>query len=534
MYNEFKIIQQEGDESLVRGGYAGNPTLSSVQEIILLYLKELSFYITRLKDFGITNNDIKNKIINSFFSIVTGTEYTQEEFHNDIVVLYEYIMQSKALYEKSCLEKEINVETSKSYFKYSKNFSLTEAIRKGEKYFLKKTHSFTPRQKDLYDIILFLIKSMSLKLVEFQRMGQEDDGAYYTILDLLNTVIPEDFPEERVKEKINQTIEVYYELGKKVYLKQDELFGKSTMTEVSFSSEPGKAIMVSGADFKKLENVLKASENYPIKVYTHGAEMLMAHTHEKFRNHPNLKAHFGSNIDSSLLEFSTFPGAILMTKGSLQRIEYLYRGRLFTLDPLAPNGVVKIKDDNYEPLIKSALEAEGFSKGEIKPSRKVGFNENEIYQQLDKIIGKVKNKQVKSVYIIGLINIPNPAYKNYFEQFFLNFPKDSYAISLCYPINNENTFHLDSFCEYFLSYKILSYLKQAEDFDEKKLNIFLTRCDKHTISNLLYLKHIGVENVYMCKCPHNLINPALMKTLQEVFDIKEMSEARKDLRDTLS
>jgi hydroxylamine reductase (hybrid-cluster protein) len=38
----------------------------------------------------------------------------------------------------------------------------------------------------------------------------------------------------------------------------------------------------------------------------------------------------------------------------------------------------------------------------------------------------------------------------------------------------------------------------------------------------------------MCKCPPTLINPALVKTLQETFGIKEITEPTQDLEATLA
>lgn len=535
--NQPKIGQHETyecDECFHKGVCSVNPNLSSIFEVILLYLKELSFYLLKLRDFGIANEKVKETIIYALFNIITNAEYNQEQFHNLISTLYDYIYQSKFLYEKACLERNIEIESHKSYFKYSKNFDLTDAIRKGEKYFLKKSTSLTQRQKDLYDIAIFLVKSLSLKIIDLQRLGKEDENAYYTILSLLNIVNPgEEFSEEKTKQQIEKTIEIYHKLVENVFLTQAELYGEMTPVDVSFSTTPGKAILISGSDLKKLELVLKAVEKTEINVYTHGLEMLMAHSFPKLRSHPNLKGHFGFGLESSLIDFASFPGAILMTKATLQRVEYLYRGRLFTLDPIAPSGVVAIKDLDFAPLVKSALDAKGFTHTSHKPPMKVGFSEKEINQRINDIMSKVINKEIRHLYIIGLLNSPNLSYKEYFEKFFDLMPKDCYALAMCCPITRTNVFHLDSFYDYSMLHKILKEIARLKPINEIDMSIFLTKCDKHTISNLLYLKHLGIKNVYMCKCPPTLISPTLVKTLQEMFEIKELTDPKKNLDETL-
>lgn len=532
--NEFTTIQSDMDECITKGICSVNPTLSSLNEIILLYLKELSFYLIRLKDFGVTNEQIKETVMYCLFNVITGAEYNQEQFHEVIVKLYDYIYQSKFLYEKLSVEKNLDIEVSKTYFKYSKKFDLTEAIRKGEKYFIKKSQSFTSKQKDLYEILIFLIKSMGIKLYELDKLGKGHDEAYYDVLALLDAITPVDFSEEKIKQKLEKTLEVYYDLAREVFHTQLELYGDMIPADVSFSPSVGKAILVSGSDFKKLEQVLKATEGTEINVYTHGLEMLMAHSFPKLQSHPNLKGHFGLGMDSSLIDFASFPGAILMTKATLQKIEYLYRGRLYTPDPIAPQGVVRIKDDNYEPLIKSALSAKGFSHPFEKPTMKVGFDEKELVKFVNDIIDKMISGEIKHLYIVGLLNIPNMAYFQYFQKFFDLMPDDAYAISLCCPISRKNVFHLDAFYDYTFWYKILKEIRTRMDVRQANITVFLTRCDKHTISNLLYLKQVGIKNVYMCKCPTNLLSPSLIKTLQDTFGIKEISDPKTDLDVTLN
>lgn len=532
MFNELPINKTEGDEYMTKGLCSISPTLSSLHEVVLIHLKELSFYLLKLKDFGVTNEEAKHLILDALMGILIDAEYNQDDFSKIILELDKDIEQSKFIYKKFCEEKSLDAESLKLYFKHSKDFNLTEAIKKGEKYFLKKTSTLTSKQKDLYEIMLFLIKSMCLKIIEYKRLGKENDEYYYSALSMLNVMNISDFTEENAIEEIKNFIKIYYDAVVDVYYAQQEIYGEVEQVDVSFSTTPGKAILVSGSDYKKLELVLKAAEGKGIDVYTHGLDLLMAHTHPKLREHPNLKGHFGSGLDSALIDFSEFPGAILMTKATLIRTEYLYRGRLYTLDPIAPSGVMKIKNLDFEPLIKSATDAKGFEQGQKKPSITVGYSEKEIKEKVEEIADKILNKKIKNLYIVGLFNYSNVCLK-YFENFFKLLPKDGFAISLSCTQNRENVYYLDSFYDYSFLYKVIKHLKAKIPLNEINLSIFVTRCDKHIIANLIYLKEIGIKNIFMCKCPPTLVNPALMSTLLETFDIKEASDPRRDLEETL-
>lgn len=532
MYNEFQIMAEETDECLTRGICSVNPTLSSLHEIILVYLKGVSFYLLKLKDLGITNEEIKDTIISALFTIITNAEYNQDQFQTIISKLYDSILQFKSLYEKTCQEKNVDIQTLKSYFKYSKSFELSNAIRKGEKYFLKKSKTFTSTQKDLYDIMLFLAKGITINLIELKRQGKTHDEAYYTVLHLLSNETSKDFLEENVKQQIKKVIDVYASVVRELFYAKIQAYGELMQSEVSFTTYEGKAILVSTSDFKQLELVLKAVENTDIGVYTHGIEILLAHAFPKLRSHPNLKGHYGVGLESALIDFSTFPGAILMSKGVLQRVEYLYRGRLFTLDPIAPMGIVQIKDNNFQPLIKAALEAKGFINTQEKPPMKIGFNEKEVDKKVSFIVEKILKQGIKNLYIVGLLNFPY-SNKEYFQRFFDLLPKDCFAISFFHPIEQENAIYLDSYYNYVLFHTLLNKIKRELPLDKINVSAFLTKCDKYSIINLLYLKYTGIKHLYMCKCPPTLVSPSIIKTLQETFNIKELSDPRKDLEETL-
>lgn len=527
-------ITQEDNECFAKGICNVNPTLSSIHEIILIYLSELSFYLTKLKEFGIENKSIKETFSFAFFNIVTNIEYNQEQFHSLISKLYNFIFQSKAIYEKYCIENNLEIKTKKSYFKYSKDFTIADAIRKGEKYFIKKSQGLSHKQKNLFDIMLFLSKSLVIKMVELERLGKDNYDAYYAALSMLSKMNVTEFSEDEIKNEIDNFIIIYYETIRKVYYSQVELYGKNEIVDVPFTPVLGKAILVSGSDLKKLELVLKATEGTEIGVYTHGLEMLMAHSFPKLGKHPNLKGHFGSSMESSLVDFASFPGPILMTRATLQRVEYFYRGRLFTLDDIAPFGVIKIKDFNFEPLIKSAMSAKGFTHPQHKPSIKVGYDDAKISALVDDVLKKIDSKKIKHIFVLGLLTNPNPSYNNYFEKFFDMIPDDAYIFSLSYKLKKQNVFCPEAFCDYTLFYIILKKMQEKMEIKDLDISVFLSRCDKHTISNLLYLKHIGIKNLYMCKCPASLINPNIIETLQEIFQIKEFSEPASDINEILS
>lgn len=532
-YNYYKNAPYNYDEFISKGICSVSPTLSSLQEVILIYLRELAYYLLKLKDLGATNQVIKDNIIEAISGIITNVDYNQEQFQQLMFTLGKDLVQAKTLYSDMCQKNKITAKYLDDSFKQPKVFDITEIIRKGGKHYIQKHAEYSWEQKNLLDIMLFLIKNLCIRIIQIKSYNKSDESAYNAILTLLNVMNFDDYSEHEIKETIESCTADYYGIVKSVTLAQEEAHGDRQSVYISFAPRNGKAILVSGIDMTQLEAILEATKGRGVDVYTHGITMLMAHTLSKFKTYPHLVGHFGKGFDNSLFDFAAFPGAILMTRYLFQRVEYLYRGRLFTTDSFAPSGIIKIKDNNFEPLIQSALEAKGFTKKQQELILRVGFKQQEMEERVKDMIDKMNKNEVKHFYIIGLLNYSND-YKDYFDKFLSIMPKDCYALSLAYDKNEENILHVDSFYDYLFIYKILEKFNEVKPLSELKVSIFITKCDQYTIANIINFVNMGLKSIYLCKCVPTLINPAMVQTMRKIFCIKEFTTPEEDLKATLS
>ena len=163
-YNYYQYDDYNFDSCTAKGVCAPDPTISSLQEVIIMYLKQLAFYTLKLKKRGVTNKIIKDNIINTLSGLVSNTDYSQEQFKSIIMTIYENLRQSKILYERICKDNNINAEKLESQLKVDKQLNLTEAIKQGEKEFIRKNKLLTPKQRHLYEIMFVLIKNVCINL----------------------------------------------------------------------------------------------------------------------------------------------------------------------------------------------------------------------------------------------------------------------------------------------------------------------------------------------------------------------------------
>lgn len=532
-YDYYKSTPCEYDEFICKGICSISPSMSSLQETILIYLKEMAYYLLKLKDFGATNSIIKENIIEAISGIITHVDYNHEKFQRLIIILAQDLSQTKALYACLCEKNNSKLDFLKTHFKHGKDLDVAEIIKRGERYYIKRNTYYTVEQKNLFDVIFVLIKNICVKIIQIKSYKKDYENAYNSILILLNAMNFENMKISEVKSIIETCTSEYYNIVKELSEAQEEAYGKRESVYISFAPRNGKAILVSGIDMTQLEAVLEATKNRGIDVYTHGITMLMAHTFSKFRDYPNLAGHFGKCSDTSLFDFAAFPGAILMTRYLFQRVEYLYKGRIFTTDSFAPSGIVKIHDNDFEPLIQAALKSKGFTKAQQKVILRVGFRQKEIEEKVKELSTKMDKNEIKHLYIIGLFHHENE-HQEYFDKFLSLMPKDCYAISLSHEKNEENILHIDSFYDYLFIYKILEKFNEIKPLEQLKITIFITKCDQYTITNIINFINMGVKSIYLCKCLPTLVNPAMFETMRKTFGVKGFSTPEQDLKETLS
>ena len=352
-------------------------------------------------------------------------------------------------------------------------------------------------------------------------MGIKDEKSFSTVLEILNSLDISPGSEQKLQKLIIKAAETNINITKHLKQIQEEKYGTQGEAAVSYSTTPGKAVLVVGSDIRELETILNALKNSVIDVYTHD-EMMIAHTFPKFREYKRLKGQFGQGLENCLIDFATFPGPIILTKHSLHNIDNLYRGRLFTTDNTLPKGVIRIKDNNYEDVIQSALSAKGFKRGKQCESTVVGYD-------FEKTITQIKNKLAngyKKVLFIGLEKY-SLEQDSYFEKLIKHSSNETLIISFSYNYKKENLIHVNACFDSLGLIKIFDEIHKSEF----PITVFMPKCNRNTISEMIYLSNFKNTAVYVGKCTPILLNPSLIQTLQDIFSIKEIKTAKEDLKE---
>lgn len=514
----------EYNDCVAMGACSISPNISSMQEVMMILLRQIAYYLIKLRDFDIVKPSIILDVITQIASGDAVKDLSEVQVLNAFSKEYNNLISARKEYLQLCKKNNKLCVDLKHLIKLSPKTSLSAILKMGDKEFLQKFKKMSEGQKYLSEILTTSIKSVCINVVILYDYGIFCEDAINVILDALNlfnkTKINSDVIKNMIKCLASEDINILKLINKV----QKENFGQIEKTEVSHSTSKNKAIMVSGSNLNDLKNVLLAANTQNIDVYTNG-NLLIAHSFPYFKQFKNLKGHFGTGVNSTILDFATFPGAILLTKNEAQNIEYLYRGRLFTTDKIAPKGVVKIENNDFTPLINSAQQAKGFAKGQNRQPEIVGYNENE----LDKIIDKIRSTKPEKLYIIGLSSLSFEQ-KNYFKKFYSIIDKSDVVITFSYNPQLENVYAFNLGNDYSLLYEVLHKLFSKISLLSDNVVFFLTKCDTNSLTNIINLKSNGAKNIFLSDCPPTVFNPAVLRSFVKLFDIKNMTNPKEDLK----
>jgi hydroxylamine reductase len=520
------------NECTTRGACSISPAIAALEELSIVFLKQLAFYLLKLEKLGASNSQIKFEIITILATLVSVNEFSENQLFKAVMNEYYMLSNTKSIYFKTCKEQNISPKKLKEISDFSQNTTISQAITLGEKLFLKRINANDLKIENLLTILLILTQSISLNLLKLADFSIYKNEIFHEILKSLDITNHRKPTLQKITTQINKLAQFDSKLQIEICDTLLKTFGKISKISLSHSTQKGKAILVSGNSFLDLYRILEETKDKNIDIYTH-SNLLITHALEKFAKFKHLKGHYGDTTENCILDFATFPGSILLTKNSKNNTEYFYRGRLFSSDYITPNGVIKIENNDYSQLIEAAKNAKGFAKGKAKPDTILGFNEKEIFNKIKEVSKNLEKGQIKHLYIIG-INSNLETGKIYLNELFSKLKKDEFIISFYNFPEKENVLSINIGNYTPLGTNIIKNIFEKISPELNNITFFFTTCDVMTLSGIIRLKSLGVKHIYMNKCPSTLINPSVYKTFTEHYKIKTLSNSTKDLKEIRS
>lgn len=516
MNNEFNSGYQY-DRCVSRGICSINPTTASLQEVIILYLKCVVFYGLKLD----VDRRIVNLVLNTISILNSNYEISVKNFEMVCSTFQKELPRIIEKYEKQCSKKGEECEKQDCSSLLDKNMDINDYIRLGEKEFNKRVQEYSSEILNLNRLLFMLAKNVSINILTYESYGFKIEEEFSYVLKILNVLNSPENKNSELKELVIETAKKDCDLMAKIRAAQENLYGKQQEYDVSFSTTKGKAILVVGSNIRELEQILEEVKNTEIDIYTHD-NMMLAHTFPKFKEYKNLKGQFGQGMESCLLDFSTFPGPIILTRNSLYNVENLYRGRLFTTDFAYSKGVIPIKNNDFSELIKTAENSRGFKTGKKCTSEKIGFS---YYEALEKIDKKLSENNFEQIIIVGSRGYSKDE-EEYFKILIKHVPNNILVISLSCCEEKQNIVCFNAEYDAFAMLKISKYVIEKAS---NRVSIFFPQIDKNTLSVLLILSLLDINKIFVGTWNQTILKPNILEELKTNFGILSISTPKRDL-----
>ncbi|MDQ7033201.1 MAG: hydroxylamine reductase [Desulfonauticus sp.] len=514
------------------------PEVAALQDLLIYTLKGLSQVALAAREKGINKPEVNVFIAEATFSTLTNVNFDAREIARLVQQCIELRDKLKAEVESTGgnlpISEAINFQLANS---------LDEMVKQGEEHGILAEKDPDPDIHSLKQTLIYGIKGIAAYADHAQILGQEDDQVYVFLQKGLAATLRSDL-------SLEEWIELVMEAGK-VNLRTMELldkantstYGHPVPTKVPLGAKKGKAILVSGHDLRDLELILKQTQGKGIYVYTHG-EMLPCHGYPELKKYEHFYGHYGTAWQNQQKEFAQFPGAIVMTTNCIQKPLDNYKQNIFTTGLVAWPDIPHIgKDKDFSPVIKRALELDGFPEDTDKGSVTVGFACNAVLSVANKVIEGVKQGKIRHFFLIGGCDGAKPA-RNYYSEIVEKIPQDCIILTLgCgkFKFFNKQLGDIDGIprlldlgqCnDAYSAIQIALALAKAFncDVNDLPLSLIISWYEQKAVAILLTLLSLGIKNVRLGPTLPAFISPKVLDYLVKNYDLKPISTPEEDLK----
>lgn len=400
----------------------------------------------------------------------------------------------------------------------------------------------------LQDIIVFALKGISAYATHARQLGFTDPYVdRITHEALYMTLTNSNFNQE-------EHIEMAMKVGKAAIRVMELLdqahtarLGVPEPVKVPQNKVEGKAIIVTGHNLLALEKLLQQSLGKGVNIYTH-SEMLPAHGYPELKKYPHLKGNIGKSWFDQRRLFEKFPGAILATTNCVMPIKGTYADRFFSYDVAGLEGVQKIENDDFTPLIEKALSLPDANM-ESDETLFTGFHHETVLGLAPEIIDAVKRGKIKRFFVIAGCDAPGPG-GEYYRELATSLPNDTAILTTsCGKFrfndvdygtvagtNIPRYIDLGQCNNSISTVKIASALAEAFECDVNELpvSIVLSWFEQKAVAILLGLFSLGIKDIRIGPKPPEFITPGVLKILQDAFNLKLIGNAKEDMKEMLA
>ncbi len=536
----FQCEQTAKGEGCDKIGVCGKqPEVAELQDVLVYAMKGLAQVANEGNKVGVRDPQIDHFACEAMFSTLTNVDFDPDRF-------LPLINQCVAFREQ--LKQKVDAAGGWSDFTsgpatFTPASTIDELVRQGES--VGPEAEKDKVQQDIFSLketLTYGIKGICAYADHAAVLGKTDKKIFDFVYEGLAATLDESLGVDDLLGLVLKCGEINLRTMELLDEANTGSYGNPTPTAVPLGAKQGKAILVSGHDLKDLDQILKQTEGKGINVYTHG-EMLPCHGYPELKKYPHFFGHFGTAWQNQKKEFAAFPGAIVMTTNCIQKPQQSYQDNIFTTGLVGWPGVTHIADKDFTPAIDKALAMPGFESDTDKGEVMVGFGHNAVLGVADKVVGGVKNKDIRHFFLVAGCDGAKPG-RNYYTEFVEKVPEDCIVMTLaCGKFRFfdkklgdiggiPRLLDIGQCNDAYSAIKIASALAGAFEcgVNDLPLSMVLSWYEQKAVAILLTLLYLGITDIRLGPSLPAFVSPNVLNVLVDKFDIKPISTPDEDLK----
>lgn len=514
----------------ISGVCGKTPEVSNLQDDLLLILKEISEFSTKLDKNDYDKRKVGKFVTDSLFMTITNANFDANRFTKRISEANSIKEGLKAIYT-------------------SKGGDLRKIIT--EQTIVKAGVLSTENEdvRSLRELTIYGLKGMAAYAEHAYNLGFEDEQIY----DFMQTALVKTLDDSLNLDELTSLVLQTGEFGVKAMSMLDKAnttsYGNPEITKVNLGVGKNPGILISGHDLKDMEELLRQTENSGVDVYTH-SEMLPANYYPAFKKYKHFVGNYGGAWWSQVEDFKTFNGPILFTTNCIvpPRSNSGYSHRVYTTGASGFPGFNHIEDrvggleKDFTQIIEHAKRCQPpieIEKGEIVG----GFAHNQVTQLAEQIVEAVKSGAIKKFFVMAGCDGRMKG-RSYYTEFAEKLPKDTVILTAGCAKYRYNKLPLGDIngiprvldagqCNDSYSLAVIA-LKLKEIFNKSSINELpiaynIAWYEQKAVIVLLALLYLGVKNIHLGPTLPAFLSPNVANVLVNNFGISGIGTVDADI-----
>ena len=514
---------------------------ATLQDLLIHALKGVSQYAHRARQLGAADAEIDAFTIEAIFATLTNVNFDADRVAELVYRAAGMRDRARALYTEAAAKAGVVVQTLSGPAAWQPAAEREALLAQGREQLIPAAFLAEGKEiKNLEELVVYGLKGVAAYEYHAQALGSSSPAAAAAIYELLSALTEPHTAAELLGLAL-KVGELNYSVIEQLDKAHTETFGNPVPAPVRLHPLAGKAILVSGHDLHDLYQLLVQTEGLGINIYTHG-EMLPAHGYPKLKAFKHLAGNYGGAWIDQAEDFDAFPGAVLMTSNCIQQPKPSYKARLFTAGAVAWPGVVHIAGTDFAPVIAAALDAPGFSEDGPAESITTGFGHNAVLGVAGTVIDAVKSGALRRFFLIGGCDGARSG-RSYYTELAEQVPQDCVILTLAcgkYRFNKQEfgtlgglprLLDLGQCNDAYSALKIAQALAAAFEcgVNDLPLSLVLSWYEQKAVAILLTLLWMGIRNIRIGPTLPAFLSPAVLKLLNETYNLMPITTPEEDL-----